>query len=61
MFVNTVREMVSIELGKEIEKDVFPRHKHETNKKFWVPMRNRIPRSDALPLSHRDPRVSEVY
>ena len=23
MFVNTVREMVSIELGKEIEKDVF--------------------------------------
>ena len=34
MFVNTVREMVSIELGKEIEKDVFPRHKHETNKKF---------------------------
>ena len=23
MFVNTVKEMVSIELGKEIEKDVF--------------------------------------
>ena len=34
-------------------------------KKFRVPMRNRtsdlwIPRSDALPLSHRDPLVSEV-
>ena len=34
--------------------------------KFWVPMRNRasdrrIPRSDALPLSHRDSTVSEVY
>ena len=24
-------------------------------------MRNRIPRSDALPLSHRDSTVSEVY
>ena len=36
-----------------------------TKKKNWVPMRNRtldlrIPRSDALPLSHRDPSVSEV-
>ena len=35
-------------------------------KKFWVPLRNRasdlrIPRSDALPLSHRDSTVSEVY
>ena len=34
-------------------------------KKFWVPMRNRtldlrIPRTDALPLSHRDSTVSEV-
>ena len=34
--------------------------------KFWVLMRNRtsnfrIPRSDALPLSHRDSTVSEVY
>ena len=35
-------------------------------KKFCVPVRNRasdlrIPRSDALPLSHRDSTVSEVY
>ena len=32
----------------------------------WVPMRNRssdlpIPRCDALPLSHRDSTVSELY
>ena len=35
-------------------------------RKIRVPMRNRtsdlrIPRSDALPLSHRDSTVSEVY
>ena len=39
-------------------------HEHGTKKKFWVPIRNRtsdlrIPRSDALPLSHRDSTVSE--
>ena len=38
----------------------------ETKKKCWVRMKNRtsdllIPRSDALPLSHRDSTVSEVY
>ena len=59
--------MVSFELGKEIEKDVLStRHERGTKKKFWVPMRNRssdllIPRSDALPLSHRDYTVSEIY
>ena len=41
-------------------------HERGTKKKFWVPMRNRtsnlrIPRSVALPLSHRDSTVSEVY
>ena len=41
-------------------------HERGTKKKFWVPMRNRtsdlrIPRSDALPLSHRDSTVSEVH
>ena len=36
-------------------------HEHGTKKKFRVPMRNRIPRFDALPLSHRDSTVSEVY
>ena len=41
-------------------------HEHGTKKKFWVPIRNRtldlrIPRPDALPLSHRDSTVSEVY
>ena len=41
-------------------------HERGTKKKFWVPMRNqtsdlRISRSDALPLSHRDSTVSEVY
>ena len=41
-------------------------HERGTKKKFWVPMRKRtsdlrIPRSDALPLSHIDSAVSEVY
>ena len=41
-------------------------HERGTKKKFRVPIRNRtsdlrIPRSDALPLSHRDSTVSEVY
>ena len=50
-----------------MKKDVFPScHERGTKKKFWVPMRNRtsdlrIPHSDALPLSHRDSTVSEVY
>ena len=49
-----IREMVSFELGKEIERDVMSScHERGTKKKFWVPMRNRtsdlrIPRSDAL-------------
>ena len=52
---------------QDLKKDVSSScHKHGTKKKFWVPMRNRtsdlrIPRSDALPLSHRDSTVSEVY
>ena len=42
MFVNKIRDMVSVELGKEIEKDVFAScHGRGTKKKFWVPMRNR--------------------
>ena len=59
--------MISFELGKEIKKDIFSSyHERGTRKKFWVPLRNRasdlrIPRSDALPLSHRDSTVSEVY
>ena len=41
-------------------------HERGTKKKILSPMRNRtsdlrIPRSDALPLSHRDSTVSEVY
>ena len=41
-------------------------HKCGTNKTFWVPMRNwtsdlQMPHSDALPLSHRDSTVNEVY
>ena len=59
--------MVSFELSKEIEKDVF--HfvssvgQRESSR---VSMRNRIsdlriPRSDTLPLSHKDSTVSEGY
>ena len=41
-------------------------HERGTKKKFWVPMRNwtsdlRILCFNALPLSHRDSTVSEVY
>ena len=57
--------MVSFELGKEIKMVIWSCHERGTKKTFWVPMRNRtfdqrIPRSDALPLSHRDTTVSEV-
>ena len=59
MFGNRIRKTASFQLGKEIEKDVF--HLVTSmgqRKKFWVPMRNRtsdlrIPRSDALLLSHQ--------
>ena len=60
--------MVNFELGKERNKDrCFPScNERGTEKKYGVPTRNRIqdlriPRSDALPLSHRDSTVSEVY
>ena len=57
--------MVSFELGKEIKMVIWSCHERGTKKTFWVPTRNRtsnqrIPRSDALPLSHRDATVSEV-
>ena len=48
--------MVSFELGKKIEKDVFSScHERKREKIFRVPMRNRtsdlrIPRSDAVTL-----------
>ena len=60
--------MVSFELSKEIKEDVFffISSRAWNKKKFRVPMRNQtsdlwIPRSDALPLSHRDSAVSKVY
>ena len=62
-----VREMVSFELVKEVEKDVFLScHECGKKKKTWVPMRNwtsdlQILCSDALPLSQRDSMLSEVY
>ena len=38
VFVNRIREVVSLELGEEIKKDVFlPYHEHRTEKKFWDP------------------------
>ena len=41
-------------------------HERRTKKKIWFLMRNRtsdrrIPRSDALPLSHRDLTACEIY
>ena len=57
--------MINFELGKEIKMVIWSCHERGTKKTFWVPMRSRtfdqrIPRSDALPLSHRDTTVSEV-
>ena len=51
---------------KKLKKDVFRLARAWEKKKLLVPMSNRtsdfrIPRSDALPLSHRDSTVSEVY
>ena len=65
LFVNKIRGMVSFKLGKDMKKDVF-RLVTSVGQKFWVPTKNRtsdlrIPGSDALPLSHRDSTVSEVY
>ena len=51
MFVIRIRDLVSFELGKEIEKDVLSScHERGKKKNFWVPMGNRtsdlrIPRS----------------
>ena len=62
-----MREMVSFEFVKEMEKDVFRCVFDERERKnLWILMRNRtlyqrIPRSDALPLNHRDFTVSEEY
>ena len=59
--------MVSFELGKEIEKDVFcPVTSVGKRKNSESGMRNRtsnlrIPRLDALPLSHEDSTVSDIY
>ena len=59
--------MVSFELGKEIEKDVFrPVTSVGQRKNSESGMRNRtshlrIPRLDALPLSHEDSMVSDIY
>ena len=66
-FVNRIKEMISFEFGKEMEKDVFLScHKCGSMKKMWVPIRNqtsdlRNPHSVALSLSHRDSMVSKVY
>ena len=54
------------ERNRSVEKDFVRLVTSGTKKKFWVPMRNRtsdlrIPRSDALPLSHRDSTVSERF
>ena len=59
--------MVSFELGKEIKKDVFFVLSQAWDKERILSPREEsnfrpsIPRSDALPLSHRDSTVSEVY
>ena len=67
LLVNRKREMLSFELGKEMEKDVLRLVTSVgQRKKIWVPTRNRtsdlrIPLSYALPVSHRDSTVGEVF
>ena len=40
-FVNRIKETISFEFGKEMEKDVFLScHKCGSKKKMWVPIRN---------------------
>ena len=58
--------MASFELGKEMEKDVFRLVTSVGQRKILSPheesnLRPSDLRSDALPLSHRDSTVSEVY
>ena len=66
-FENTYTNSMKISVSRSIlEKDVYRLVMSVGQKKFLVPMRNRtadlrIPRSDALPLRHRDSTVSEVY
>ena len=58
--------MVSFELGEELRKMFFVLSRAWEKEKIMSPHEEstsdlRIPRSDALPLSHRDSSVSGVY
>ena len=61
-----IREMVSFELGKEIEEDVFRlvtsvgQRKNSESPREIETSDLRIPRFDILPLSHRDSMVSKA-
>ena len=62
MFVNRIREIVSFELSKETEKDVFCLSMNVgQGKNSESPWGIQILCSDALLLSQRDSMVSEVY
>ena len=73
LLVTELKNMCTVNPFRELLNFLFSKvycfsscHERETKRKFWVPMRNRtsdlhIPRSDALPLSHRDSTMSEVY
>ena len=62
MFVHRIREIVSFELSKETKKDVFCLVTSAgQGKNFESPWEIQILCSDALPLSHRDSTVREVY
>ena len=66
LFVNKIRGMVSFKPGKDIKKDVFclvtsvgQRKNSESPQRIEPQLW--IPGPDALPLSHRDSTVSEVF
>ena len=66
-FVNRIKEMISFEFGKEMEKDVFCLVTSVGQiRKCENPIRNqtsdlRNPHSVALSLSHTDSMVSKIY
>ena len=65
-FFDNISVIIYCNLWRNKERCFSSCHERGTKKKFLVPIRNRtsdlrITRSDALPLSHRDSTVSEVY
>ena len=59
--VNRIREMVSIEPGKDVFYHIVGQRKNSESGMRNRTSNLRIPRLDALPLSHEDSTVSDIY